>query len=189
MTDLSKTETLANDWLNETLALIQKDPAAAKLAIDAMEDLTGKVKPVLELKIGSDACDTVSSPPETVDHGDGNAPSTQGAQSESHGLTRNQLSKVRGVYLMDALTQGDTHHTLASIVSALKAHDFRTDDGSELTEAAVRSHLHRLKMAGYVAMISSGVYQLTPDGFEYLQQQRVGQKPLLDKFSAAVRAA
>lgn len=186
MPDHTTTSSLANEWLDATLALIQKDPAAAKAAIDAMEDVTQKVRPVLALKTG----ETCAASREMSDAHAADVlpmPFDRERADGTHGLTRNQLSKVRAVYLMDALTKEGMHHTLATILAAVKAHNFRTDDGGELTEAAVRSHLHRLKKSGYVTMISSGVYQLTKDGFDHLQRERIGQGPLIETFRNATR--
>ena len=176
--DQSPAQGCARAWYDAQLQLISTDPAAASAAFEDMKRYNDALRTVWELKVGAGAFGGdvigVSAAP---------APTAADAiPAASHGLTRNQISKVRAVYLMDALATGGPHHTLASLHASLKADHFEDEHGQEITEAALRSHLFRMKDAGYVAVVSTGVYELTEKGFAHRKLEHVAQQPLIERF-------
>ena len=176
MDDNSGTRAFAKRWLDSTLELSHTNEAAAESAVRDMEKLTKKLRGILDFKSECDAHDAPAEANGVVVPLHSDEP-----VQDARGLSRNQMSKVRAVTLMDVM-KDDVHHSLAALQSALGARGFTGE-----TEAAVRSALFRLKESGYIVTVGTGVYKLTPEGFEHLQRERVAQEPLLNKFEDAMR--
>ncbi len=184
-TEQTGAQALADAWFDAQLKLISDDPDAAQEAFDAMDRVNDMLRPLLEKKVGKTGA-AHGVVVDFVTH-QGGAAVDNSPRDETDGLTRNQRSKVRAVYLMEALAKGGPHHTLAALFAELRGYNFRDEQGNELTEAALRSHLFRMKDAGYVAIVSTGVYELTSDGFAHLQRERTAQQPLIERFCGSGR--
>lgn len=185
--DQSPAQARAKDWYDAQLKLISEDPQAAGAAFEDMKRYNDALRTAWELKVGSgDALRDVVVDIASVRGAPSVVPSAAD-ETADHGLTRNQVSKVRAVYLLEALARDGSNHPLSELHAELRADGFKDEHGKDLTEAALRSHLFRMKEAGYVAIVSTGVYELTNAGFDYLKQERVAQKALVERFRGLSR--
>lgn len=186
--DQHETTRLAKDWLTALAALIASDPAAAKASI---ADIEHKAELGRQLISETTACAGASVAVSSGALLNGGRHTESGAATQhysnpsaSHGLTRNQLTKVRGVYIMEALTAEGGPHLLSAIHARLIADGFSDEDGAPVSESAVRSHLYRLAENGRVTSVSKGLYKLSKDGYEDLERERIAYAPLIEKFRA-----
>jgi hypothetical protein len=81
-------------------------------------------------------------------------------------IGRNQRSRVRELYLLDALSRETRAYSLQQLLTALSQKGFLDSSG------AVVSQLHRLKKLGLINQPASGMYEITTEGLGHQRKLR-----------------
>ncbi len=141
--------TLANESPNDALVVIQ----TIRGKLDALETLLGDAEP---LQAGR----SVGTAP-TVINGSGD--NAAGGRDEMEDIGRNQRSRVREMYLLEALSSDARPFSLQQLMRCLE------EEGFGDASAAVVSQLHRMKKVGIIEQPANGMYVVTKEGLGHLR--------------------
>ncbi|MFA5950640.1 MAG: hypothetical protein WC807_10190 [Hyphomicrobium sp.] len=151
------------DYIDLVAKLAGYDPGAAISLITQHIEKVRMISDYAGLRVGSAGAEAVD--PATGDRASQGG--TQGGQeSDLDDLGRNQRSRIREAVILDIIERNAAPCALQKLMTGLAGR--RIVD----TQAAVVSHLHRLKSNGLITQPGSGFYDITTDGLGHLRKLR-----------------
>lgn len=153
----------------ETVArLARSDPAKAKTVIAEVMGKASTIDGFATIALGSG-----HAPASALTLDVAGAGVLSQAEADRDELGRNQRSRIREAVLLDILQANAGPCALTKLMAGLAGR------GIADTQAAVVSHLHRLKANGLITQPGNGFYDITSDGLGHLRKLRASLGPLV----------
>lgn len=149
-------------FIDQAARLAARDPAQA---IALISDLVAKAKTIAdyaEIRVASGA--GLVAPAAVSGEGRSGSSGLAVAGGDADDLGRNQRSRIREVVVLEILQRQGAPCALSALMSGLASRGFSD------SQAAVVSHLHRLKSNGLIAQPGNGFYDITSEGHGHLRR-------------------